>query len=206
MSEAASEAAEPVSLVALFAPPGQRAEAAPAVGGAAGTDGVDGAGEALAEAWRQGHATATAELTPTIEMLRVSLAESERRRAAATDTARETAAGLATAIEACFARELATLALAATAAILKAPIGGTTAGPAASTIESLIGEAVSGLGGGTLFVAAATAEHARPLAPPGWTVVARDGLAPGMVEAESGPALQRASLAGRLEQLLEGRP
>lgn len=193
--------AEPVSLAALFARRHQQAATAASAATATPAAPEFRIDEALAAAWQEGHAAASAECAPTVEALRASLAEAECRRDAEAREARDRMRQLASAIEARFAQELATLALAATETILKAP-----SPLSAATLESLIAEATGGLGGGTLFLAPDAVEHAQPLAPPGWAVAARDGLDPGMVEAEAGPALQRASLMGRLEQLLEAQP
>ena len=191
MSDAA---AEPVSLARLFRPQSAATAAPPAAPAA-----IDPA--ALDDAWQQGHAAASAELGATIELLQQGLATAERQRITDDEAARALAHQLAAALEARFARELATLALAASEAILQ-----TEPTLATATLESLLLEATASLGGGTLFVAPDLLDRATALAPPGWTVQARDGLSPQTVEAEAGATLQRASLTARLQQLLEQRP
>lgn len=186
--------AQPASLAKLFAAPATSLEGTLASAQARSE-------AAVAAAWHEGHAAATAELGDALESLQVSLAATERQRALEAAEMHGLAGGMAMAIEKRFASALATLALAATETILNAQPE-----PGAATLESLIIQAASGLGGGTLYLAPETVERARPLAPPGWTVAAREGLATGTVEAECGPALQRASLMDRLEQLLDAHP
>ena len=185
-----------VSLAALFRQPKPRVPARPA-----GPD----LEAVTAAAWQEGYRTATEALASRIETLEAALAEAGRQRAQEADEARALANSLATAIEACLARELTTLALTIAETVLDAQIRPQT-GLAATTLESLIAEAIRDLGGGRLFVHPETVEQARSLAPSGWTVIARDGLEQGAIEAEAGPTLQRATLGGRLEQLRDSKP
>lgn len=148
-----------------------------------------------------GHAAAVHLLQPQVEALKAALSDAERRHRAELEETRELAARLFAGLETLLAAELAELAHAAAQAVLAAE-------PALSgaTLAALIADAIHGLPRGTLHVPPEALACARPLCPEGWELRPRDGLAPGTVEAEAGPALQQQSLAGRLAALLERAP
>ncbi|MCG2841963.1 hypothetical protein L6Q21_13320 [Sandaracinobacter sp. RS1-74] len=155
----------------------------------------------LADGWREGHAAALAQARPELEALQRALAESAARHAAELAEVRALALRLFEGLESLLARELADLAHGAARAVLA-----TEPGVSLETLSALIADCLSGLAGGTLYVAPADLESARPLCPQGWALAPRDSLPAGTVEAESGPALQRQSLTDRLSALLGERP
>lgn len=157
--------------------------------------------KALEAARAEARAEANATWAAEVAALRLQLANERASHESATRQHAELAAASASAIEARFADALASLSFTAMGVLLaaKPPI-------AEATLRSLIAEATAGLPRGTLFVAADVLAPCVEILPPGWEVATRDDLAPGVVEAECGPALQRASLSARLAQLLDLAP
>lgn len=148
-----------------------------------------------------GHAAALGELLPRIDQLEAALQEAEGRHATELQSTQQLASRLVSALETVMAAELADLAHAIAAAVLAAEPA-----TSAQTLAALLADSVRALPMGTLHVPPELLESARALCPEGWALEAREGLAPGTVEAVAGPALQRQSLSGRLSALMEDRP
>lgn len=157
--------------------------------------------QALEAAHAEGRAQAFEQQAAEIAALQAALEAARAEQATEATQCRDTLTSMARAMEATLATEVAALALAAAGAILA-----TRPALQEATLASLIAEAAGGLPHGTLFVPPAQLPHAGALVPPNWQIAARDGLEWGVVEAELGPALQRAALGSRLEQLLERAP
>jgi flagellar biosynthesis/type III secretory pathway protein FliH len=155
----------------------------------------------LEAARRAGQAEAMAEARAREEALQAKLEEALAKARAHEQEAARLTARLAAELETIFTREIASVAHAAAEAVLAAQPTW-----AQSTISSLVAEAVGGLPRGTLWVNEEQLGLARSLAPDGWQIAARPGLGLGEVEAEAGPALQRASISNRLDQLLGRDP